>query len=60
MSVDDVFGAGGQVIWDAVFVVAAVADFVEEALGCLVVSLGFEDSGEVELRGLFVGGDAGG
>jgi hypothetical protein len=33
--------------------------FAEETFGCLVVSVGFEDSGEVELRGLFVGGDAG-
>jgi len=39
----------GQIIRDAVFVVAGVADFAEEALACLVVSLGFEDSGEVEL-----------
>ena len=46
--VDDVFGAGGQVSRDAVFVVAAAGYvFAEEALGCLVVSLGFEDSGKV-------------
>ena len=58
--INDVFGAGGRITRDAVFVVAAVADLAEETLGCLVVSLSFEDCGEVELRGLFVGGDAGG
>ena len=46
--IDDVFGAGGKISRDAVFVVAAVGYvFAEETLGCLVVSLGFEDSGEV-------------
>ena len=40
--------ARGQISRDAVFVVAAVGYvFAEETLGCLVVSLGFEDSGEV-------------
>ena len=44
---DDVFCAVRQVILDAVFVIAAIADFVEDTLGCLVVSLGFENSGDV-------------